>query len=94
MLCVSRLGGLISLVIFVSLGQGISISVKWRNKFGTMNNKFDEQSRQFNELKFDINQVKVKCESRCNELKQDIEKVVESVGEQIKSCLLYTSRCV
>ena len=51
-------------------------------KFDT---KFEEQSRQFDELKIDINEVKIKCESECNELKRDIEKVVKSVGEQIKS---------
>ena len=34
----------------------------------------------FNELKRDINEVKIKCESSCNELKRDMEKVVESVA--------------
>ena len=58
------------------------IKSEFNSKFDT---KFEEQSRQFNELKIDINEVKIKCESSCNELKQDIEKIVESVGKQIKS---------
>ena len=58
------------------------IKSEFNSKFDT---KFEEQSRQFNELKFDINEVKMKCESSCNELKRDIEKIVESVEEQIKS---------
>ena len=47
--------------------------------------KFEEQSRQFNELKFDINEVKIKCESECNELKRDIKEVVKSVEKPVKS---------
>ena len=43
-----------------------------------MNSKFDV-------LKFDIYEVKMKCENSCNELKQGIERIVESVGEQSKS---------
>ena len=31
----------------------------------------------FDVLKFDIDEVKMKCESSCNELKQDIERIVE-----------------
>ena len=57
----------------------------------SVNEKLDIQNIQFqqsisvkfDELKTDINKVQMKCESYCNELKRDIEKIVESVGEQL-----------
>ena len=45
----------------------------------------EKQCVKFDELKIDINNVKNKCVSQCNELKRDMEKVVESVEKQIKS---------
>ena len=50
--------------------------------------KFNEQNKfdtKFDELKVDINNVKNKRVSQCNELKRDMEKVVESVEKQIKT---------
>ena len=61
-------------------------------KFNVMNSRFDNNDiklnkfdAKFDSLKFDIDEVKTKCENSCNELKQDIERIVESVGEQSKS---------
>ena len=73
------------------------ISARLDDKFdrqsSELNNRFDEIKTEiksefnckFDVLKFNIDEVKMKCENSCNELKRDIEKIVESVAEQIKS---------
>ena len=37
----------------------------------------ERQSVKFDELKIDINEVKNKCDDKCNELKRDMKKVVD-----------------
>ena len=52
------------------------MTININSRFDSNEEKFDNK---FDELKIDINEVKNKCVSQCNEFKRDMEKVVESV---------------